>query len=131
MRRTLLGIVSLLFLAASGTIYFQGVTDDNIFLLSVCQRVGIVLGAMWLAYDQVLKLSRKSPSWMLGCIAACLLVIVVRPKAIFIVAPLLALVMVLQFFGWLFKPLPNPRKSASAARKQRPDQNVRDDATRS
>ena len=89
----------------------RGVTDENIFLLSVFERVGIVLGLMWLAYEQVLKISQRSPPWLLGCIGLCLLVIVARPKAIVVVAPLLAAVAVLQFFGWLFKPLPNPRKT--------------------
>ncbi len=111
MRRILLGICALLFLGAAGVIYMRGVTDENIFLLSVFQRVGIVLGLMWLAYEQVLKISQRSPPWLLGCIGLCLLVIVARPKAIVIVAPLLAAVAVLQFFGWLFKPLPNPRKT--------------------
>lgn len=111
MRRILLGILALLFLGAAGAIYIRGVTDENIFLLSVCQRVGLVLGTMWLAYEQVLKIGRRSPPWLLGCIGLCLLVIVLRPKAIVIVAPLLALVAVLQFFGWLFKPLPNPHKA--------------------
>jgi len=73
--------------------------------------VGIVLGTMWLAYEQVLKISQRSPPWLLGCIGLCLLMIVVRPKVIVIIAPLLAAIAVLQFFGWLFKPLPNPRKT--------------------
>ena len=111
MRRILLGILALLFLGAAGAIYIRGVTDENIFLLSVCQRVGIVLGTMWLAYEQVLKISQRSPPWLLGCIGLCLLMIVVRPKVIVIIAPLLAAIAVLQFFGWLFKPLPNPRKT--------------------
>ncbi len=121
MRRILLGILSLVFLGVSVGIYIQGepdtrfflirtVADDQKFLLSVCQRVGIVLGAMWLAYDQVLKLGQRSPPWLLGCIGLCLLVIVVRPKAIVVVAPLLAVVAAMQFVSWLFKPLPNPRR---------------------
>ena len=116
MRRILIGILSLLFLGAAGTIYLRGVTDQNVFLLSVCQRVGLVLGAMWLAYEQVLKIGQRSPPWLLGCIGLCLAVIVVRPKAILIVGPLLAAVAVLQFFGWLFKPLPNPPKSTRLTR---------------
>jgi hypothetical protein len=132
MRRILMGILSLVFLAVAGAIYLNGVPDkdftlirtvpdDQKFLLSVCQRVGIVLGAMWLAYDQVLKIGQRSPPWLLGCIGLCLLVIVARPRAILIVAPLLAVVAALQFVGWLFKPLPNPRK---AARKTLPPQDA-------
>lgn len=110
MRRILMGILALVFLGAAGAIYLRGVTDENMFLLSVCQRVGLVLGAMWLAYEQVRKIGQRSPPWLLGCIGLCLLVLVVRPRAILLVAPLLMLVAALQFFGWLFKPLPNPRK---------------------
>jgi hypothetical protein len=116
MRRILIGILALLFLGAAGAIYLRGVTDENMFFLSVCQRVGLVLGAMWLSYEQVLKISQRSPPWLLGCIGFALLVIVIRPKAILIVAPLLALVALLQFFGWLFKPLPNPPKATRATR---------------
>lgn len=121
MRRILMGILALLFLAAAGVVYLRAapaedfflirqVPDDEKFWLSVLLRVGLVLGAMWLAYEQVVKIGQRSPPWLLGCIGLCLLVIVIRPKAILIVVPLLALVALLQFFGWLFKPLPNPRQ---------------------
>ncbi len=132
MRRILLGILSLVFLGFAGAIYInaapekeffliRNVADDQKFLLSVFLRVGIVIGAMWLAYDQVVKIGQRSPPWLLGCIALCLVVVVVRPRAILIVAPLLAIVAALQFVGWLFKPLPKPPKQA---RKSLPTQDV-------
>ena len=120
MRRILLGILSLVFLAASVALYLQGVNDDNIFLLSVCQRVGIVLGAMWLAYDQMLSLSQRVPPWFLGGVGMCLIILVIKPKAIFFVAPLLALVALMQFVAWLIKPLPNPHKAKRKAAKPTP-----------
>jgi hypothetical protein len=111
MRRILIGILALLFLAAAGTIFMRGDYDESQFLMSVCMRVGLVLAAMWLAYEQVLKLGKRWPPWVWGVIGLSMLVIVVRPNAILFVAPLIAGIAVLQFFGWLFKPLPNPRKS--------------------
>lgn len=134
MRRILIGCLSLVFLAAAVFIYLRApagemllirnVPDDEKFLLSVCQRVGLVLGAMWLAYEQVRQLSHRSPPWLLGCIGLALLVLVVRPKAILIVAPLLAVVALLQFVGWLFKPLPDPRRR----RGRPPSQDSNDDS---
>ena len=110
MRRILIGILSLLFLGAAGALYFIDY-DNSVYLLSVCLKVGLVLGAIWLAYDNVLKISQRSPPWLLGIIGVGLLVIVIRPKMIVVVAPLLAGIGVLQFVGWLFKPLPNSRKN--------------------
>ncbi len=116
MRRILIGILAILFLGAAGAIFLRGVTDETEFLLSVCLRVGLVLGAMWLAYEQVLAISQRTPPWLLGCIGACLAVIVIRPRTIVIVAPLIAGIAVLQFVGWLFKPLPNRRKAPRTTR---------------
>ncbi len=112
MRRILIGITALSFLGAAAALFIRGDgNDENVFLLSVCMKVGLVLGAMWLAYDQVLKISQRSPPWLLGIIGVGLLVVVIRPRTLVIVAPLLAAIAVLQFVGWLFKPLPNPRKT--------------------
>ncbi len=110
MRRILIGILALLFLGAAVALHFSD-NDNSIYLLSICLKVGLVLGAICFAYDQVLKISQRSPPWLLGIIGVALLVIVIRPKAIVIVAPLLAGIAVLQFVGWLFKPLPNSRKT--------------------
>jgi hypothetical protein len=110
MRRILIGLLALLFLGAAVALHFSDF-ENSVFLLSVCMKVGLVLGAMWFAYDQVLKISQRSPPWLLGIIGVSLLVIVIRPKAFVIVGPLLAAIALLQCVGWLFKPLPKPRKT--------------------
>jgi hypothetical protein len=84
----------------------------------------MVLSAIWLAYPQLKQIAQRVPPWMIACIALAVLIIVVRPKAIFALAPVLAAIAVLQFFGWLFKPLPQKKRSASRSGKakvQKPD----------
>ena len=104
MHRLLIGIIALGLLIAAGVLYSQGYAEKNVMVLSGCIRMGLVLGAVWLAYDQVHQIIRRTPPWVAGAIGICLLVIVVRPKALLALAPLLAGVLALHYFGRLLKP---------------------------
>jgi hypothetical protein len=120
-RRHGFGIFGLLFLGALGVIVFgYGLSDETQFVASICMRVGLVLCAIWLAYPQLEKITQRVPPWMLGCILLGMLVVVVRPRMILYLAPVLAAIAVLQFVGWLFKPLPQPKRPK---RHQRPRRN--------
>jgi hypothetical protein len=93
--------------------FFVHGPSDSDFLASVCLRVGLTLSAIWLAFPQLDELSRRVPPWLLACVGLGLLVVVIRPRAILTIGPVLAVIFALQFVGWLFKPLPKkkpPRK---------------------
>jgi hypothetical protein len=104
MRRLLIGIIALGLLTAAGALYAQGLAEKNVMVLSGCLRMGLVMGAIWLAYDQVHQIIRRTPTWVAGAIGICLLVIVVRPRLVLALAPLLAGVLALHYFGRLLKP---------------------------
>ncbi|MCA9232076.1 MAG: hypothetical protein KDA57_15615 [Planctomycetales bacterium] len=124
MRRTILGCLALAFLATAGVMFAGGLAAEQTLALSVCLRMGSVLGAMWLAYDQVHELVRRTPPWMMAGAALSLLVVVVRPRAILAVAPLLATAAALHWLGQLLRPLPdvkNPESKRKPARRTPPD----------
>jgi len=88
---------------------FVGQDGDVLMAVSICFRAGILLGVIWLAFPQAVQLLSKYPPWVIASTVVTLAVLVVRPKAIIYVLPLLAIVGVVQFVGWIFAP--PPRKS--------------------
>lgn len=119
MRRHAFGLIGIVFLIGAAIGLAQsGINDaQNSMLASILLRVGLVLGAIWLAYPQLEQLFQRVPPWLVAVVGLALLVVVVRPKAIFAVAPILGAVAVLQFFGWLMRPLPQPKRKPSQRRK--------------
>ena len=125
MRRHLVGICSLLFLASAAALYFGSDFASNELLLSTCERVGILLGAWWLAYRQLEGVLQRFPPWLLAALGGCVLVIFVRPRLAVLLVPVIAAIGVLQFLGWLAKPMHNrardanpPTRPPSAGRKK-------------
>jgi hypothetical protein len=59
MRRHVVGILAIGFLAAAAALLIWPVVDAT-FWLGVALRLGIVLGAMWLAWPQLARL----PAWL-------------------------------------------------------------------
>jgi hypothetical protein len=58
---------------------------------------------------------------MLGVAAACGVAVVVRPRLLVYLLPLLGVLLVLRFFGWLLQPLPmktKPSRAAAASRSE-------------
>lgn len=106
MRRHAIGILALLLLAIGfiGLLVY-GVDDDRTsMLLSMCMRIGIVLGTIWLAFPQLLQLAGKSSPWMLILLVVCGLIVAMRPRTIFVIGPLLFVLGILYFIGWVMKP---------------------------
>jgi len=52
---------------------------------------------------------------MLGLAGACGVAVVVRPRLLIYLLPLLGVLLVLRFFGWLLQPLPKKKPSRAAA----------------
>ena len=67
-------------------------------VFSTALRLGLTLGAIWLAYPQVEALVRRISPWWLGMAALVIVMLVVRPRALLLLVPLLALIAAL---GWL------------------------------
>ncbi|MDX1945429.1 MAG: hypothetical protein SFU86_08470 [Pirellulaceae bacterium] len=67
MRRATLGILALFLLVLGFVIALRGPADGSAAgLAGGCVRVGLVLGAMWLAWPQILTLVTSAPRWLMG-----------------------------------------------------------------
>ena len=121
MRRHLLGIFGICFLIGWICLLSFRRDEDSVWVAAICMRVGFTLIAIWLAFPQAIELAQRFPPWLLGCIGFGTLVLIARPRYFIYVLPALAAISVLQFVGWIFKPLPNPpkRKKPAARSKQK------------
>jgi hypothetical protein len=131
MRRHALGIIALLMIAAGVVLLWRIGPGENEWSMtaSILLRAGFTMGAVWLALPQVTTLWTKTPRslrLLLVYAMAALVTVVIRPRAILYVGPVLAALAALQFIGYLFTPLkPKPRKPQP--KKPRPAQRAEND----
>jgi hypothetical protein len=108
MRRHVLGIlaVGLLLIAAYGWITYGMADSEKNLFFSTCQRLGLVFGAVWMAYPQLARIaattSPASARFVLA-MSGIALIILVRPKSIVFLGPVMLLLAGLQFAGWLLR----------------------------
>lgn len=123
MRRYLLGIIAALLITTGGGLWlYVGQSDSTWSMMSsISLRVGVVLGAFWLAFPDLLSLKRRVPPMLLVGILLSLIAIVISPRSFFFIAPLVGVMLVLQFIRWLFAP---PPKSTKKRAKQKPAQDA-------
>ncbi len=106
MQRHALGAIALisLILGIAGIAYY-GVDDSQTSLVAgMCLRIGLVLGALWLAMPQFKRLSGTAPPWAIGIVILCLMIVIARPRTIVVLGPVLLVLGALVFIGWLVKP---------------------------
>ena len=128
MRRHALGIIGLVLIVTGLFILFRYGWDSGqtSFVGSVCMRIGIILGLLWLALPQLTDLFTRWPLWVMGSFAMGIMVLAVRPKLFVVVGPILASIAVLQFVGLLFKP-PSTANRSNKPRKGNDKQPTTDD----
>jgi hypothetical protein len=106
MQRHALGAIALisLILGIAGIAYY-GVDDSQTSLMAgMCLRIGLVLGAFWLALPQFKRISGEAPPWAVGIVILCFLIVIARPRTIVIIGPVLLVLGALAFIGWLINP---------------------------
>ena len=108
MRRTAVGIIALLLLATAGYGFARYGFDDGevSFFWNSCWRMGLVLGAVWLALPNLLERRPDASPVVLILAGLVGLVIVVRPRSIVFLWPILLILAIVQFFRWLVRPPP-------------------------
>jgi hypothetical protein len=106
MRRTAVGILALTLLAISAVgFYHHGFASSDIsFFWNSCWRIGLVLGAVWLALPGLLQRRSTASPLMLTLLGLLGLVILARPRSIVVLWPILIILGVIQFFSWLVRP---------------------------
>lgn len=86
-RRLVLALSILLLLISAGLTWQFGTDSTSRFIASATGRVGLVLGALWLAWDSL----RKPAAWLPPGIAVAgviaLAIVAVQPRLAFLVAP--------------------------------------------
>lgn len=98
MSRIKLGVVSLLLLALGVYLAFRGDSSSTLGGLSgACIKVGLVLGALWLALPQIMAFLAKTPAWLVTASVIGLIVGVVHPVYLLFVVPVLGVM-------WFFAP---------------------------
>lgn len=63
---------------------------------SLLMRVGMLLLALWLALPQIQQVLSKIPTWLLGPIAVGSLIVIVRPRLLLLVVPIVGVIIALQ-----------------------------------
>ena len=90
MQRRILGIAAVLFLLAAAAIWFW--RPEMSIELAFFSRMGPLLLAAWLAYEDVQRL----PGWLLVLLPAVLIVMVRWPRVLLLLIPALAVLAILR-----------------------------------
>lgn len=94
-----LTVIGVVMLAAFGT------GDSGKSMLgAACLKVGLVLVALWLAFPQVLGVLRRWPPWILASVLVGGLIVILRPRALVLVLPILLVIGAIQLASWLLPP---------------------------
>ena len=104
-----MGVIALLFMIGWAALMIGGRNSGSSQILAASSlRIGMVLGAIWLALPQLSQLRNRTPPWLIGTLLGGAIVIAVRPRLFVYVLPIAAVIALLQFVGWVFQP---PRQS--------------------
>ena len=119
MRRTILGILAIVFLVLGTGLYFLNPSQDAAQAFAAAGiRVGMVLGAFWLAYPQLMRI----PWWLVQISLVLLLIIAALPRPV-IARAVLAFAIPLLIALWIVRPRkkrkPIARRTSRAAERER------------
>lgn len=117
LRRHALGVFALLLLASAAVLLLAFDDNQTEMAGSICLRAGLTLAAIWLALPQILAMSTKLPPRLMVAILVGGVIVIARPRTSPVIFLIVAAVAVVEFVGWLFKPLP-PKKKRSGQNRQ-------------
>ena len=83
MQRRIIAVVTVCSLAGAAALWLWSPNSEG--MLSFCWRLGAVMAACWLAYDDVQRL----PGWLLALLPVLVIVLVRWPKWLLMAIPLL------------------------------------------
>jgi hypothetical protein len=97
MNRTSLGITAAALLIIGAIAVWRGPADGSAAgFAGGCVRIGLVLGALWLAMPQIMAFLARTPRWLLTAGVIGVVICAVRPMLLLLVIPVLG---ALWFFG--------------------------------
>lgn len=118
-RRHILGIISIFTLTAAGILLFAFDDNDTKMAGSMCLRVGIGLGLIWLALPQILGICSKLPPRLMIAVIIGGVVGLARPRSLPVIVLIVGAVAVLEFVGWMLTPLPRKKRRGSGQKPKR------------
>lgn len=93
MRHHAAGIIALLLLLGSGLLFLlHPEWDQTQAFASSALRIGLVLGAIWLAYPELVRL----PKWLIPLLIGVAVTIAFRPRSALFLVPIVLVVLVLR-----------------------------------
>ncbi len=91
MKRLQIGLIALVLLVSAAVLYSMGaVANAMAGTVGGLLRVGLVMGALWLAMPQLSAFFSKTPKWLLIALLAAVVVFALQPKLLWWI-PLLML----------------------------------------
>jgi hypothetical protein len=102
MERNILGAITMLFLLIAGLLWFWGTTwGIDPIVPAALFRIAIMLGIIWIAVPNIHWILARVPSWLLGISLLLMAMMVVRPRSIILLGPVLLALWLLapQWFG--------------------------------
>jgi hypothetical protein len=93
MRHLATGIIALLLLVGSGLLFLlRPEWDESLAFASSSLRIGLVLGAIWLAYPELIRL----PKWLIPLLIGAAVTVAFRPKSALFLVPIVLVVLILR-----------------------------------
>ena len=83
----------------AGGVMYAGGAEANVFVSAMLIRVGVLLCVMWLAFDQIMQLSKYFPAVVIGVGMAVLVLMAARPNFSKIVMLMFAVLAAFSFFA--------------------------------
>jgi hypothetical protein len=117
-RRHILGVVALVLLISA--VVLLSCYKENIGQTagSMCLRVGLTLGALWLAFPQILAIKSKYPPRLLLAVLAGCVILAAYPRSFPLVLVVVAAIGVVEALGRFLKPPPSKRARPRSRRKR-------------
>jgi hypothetical protein len=111
MHRPTVGLIAIVLLGTALALWIipSGLQSHQA-LLGACLKVGAVMGALWLAHPQLMRL----PKWMAAAAGITAVVAAVKPRILFVAVPLL-------FIVWSLMPSAAKRNSITSRGRQPSD----------
>ncbi len=118
-RRHAIGVLALL-LVGSGIALILCYKADNLGQVTgtICLRTGLTLGAIWLAFPQILAIAAKWPPRLIIAILVGSIIVIARPRSFPLVLVVVAIIGAMEVVGWVLNPPPK-KQPRSKLRKKR------------
>jgi hypothetical protein len=113
-----MGVLAVLFVGHAIALLIWYPSSAGKMAGNICLRTGLTLGAIWLAYPQIVAIAGKWPPRLIIAILVGALIVIARPKSFPLVLVLVAVVGAVEAFGALLKSPPQNRpRSKSKGRR--------------